>query len=149
MPITRLEKDWGQVLLSRRPEIAVRLAQQFIAPTLRRAAQDGDITPAEVEQKIEWAISQHLLWGVWRDPKQLQPELQQDIPIIIASKTYNAGVSKRTTYMQIMDAGLFFGQPKVALTLTTCDITPNPEYSIKKAAENGKARLFNRPICAC
>ncbi|WP_257214662.1 hypothetical protein [Klebsiella pneumoniae] len=52
MPITRLEKDWGQVLLSRRPEIAVRLAQQFIAPTLRRAAQDGDITPAEVEQKI-------------------------------------------------------------------------------------------------
>ncbi|MGJ8224552.1 hypothetical protein ACSGEN_17705 [Klebsiella pneumoniae] len=146
MPITRLEKDWGQVLLSRRPEIAVRLAQQFIAPTLRRAAQDGDITPAEVEQKIEWAISQHLLWGVWRDPKQLQPELQQDIPIIIASKTYNAGVSKRTTYMQIMDAGLFFGQPKVALTLTTCDITPNPEYSIKKAAENGKARLADSSL---
>lgn len=45
-----------------------------------------------------------------------------------------------------MDAGLFFGQPKVALTLTTCDITPNPEYSIKKAAENGKARLADSSL---
>jgi hypothetical protein len=146
MPIIRLEKDWGQVLLSRRPEIAVRLAQQFIAPTLQRAAQEETSRQPKANKKIEWAISQHLLWGVWRDPKQLQPELQQDIPFIIASKTYNAGVSKRTTYMQIMDVGLVFGQPKVALTLTTCDITPNPEYSIKKAAENGKARLADSSL---
>jgi hypothetical protein len=104
----------------------------------------GDITPAEGEQKIEWAISQHLLWGVWRDPKQLQPELQQDIPFIIASKTYNAGVSKRTTYMQIMDVGLVFGQPKVALTLTTCDITPNrniPSKKPPKMARHGSLTL--------
>ncbi|ENY2724891.1 hypothetical protein ACFW38_000145 [Salmonella enterica] len=39
MPIVNLENDWGQVLLSHRPEIAHRLAQQFIIPGLQQAAQ--------------------------------------------------------------------------------------------------------------
>lgn len=141
MPVAALEDDWGQVLLSRRPEIARRLAQQFIVPGLQQAAQAGDITPAEVRQKTELAISQHLLWGVWRNPKLLEPDLQQDVPFIIASKTYSAGDIKRTTYMKIMDAGSVFGQSKVALTLTTCDIAPNPEYSLTKAAIKGISRL--------
>ncbi|EMJ0411300.1 hypothetical protein V7I56_002729 [Salmonella enterica] len=142
MPIVNLENDWGQVLLSHRPEIANRLAQQFIIPGLQQAAQNGDITTEEVVRKTELAISQHQLWGVWRDKKrELEVELQKDTPLIIARKTYKMGNIKRTTYMKIMDARSVFGKPKIALTLTTCDIVPNPEYSIKKAAENSKSRL--------
>ncbi|HBM1441752.1 TPA: hypothetical protein LUI45_004722, partial [Salmonella enterica subsp. enterica] len=142
MPIVNLENDWGQVLLSHRPEIANRLAQQFIIPGLQQAAQNGDITTEEVVRKTELAISQHQLWGVWRDKKrELEVELQKDTPLIIARKTYKTGNIKRTTYMKIMDARSVFGKPKIALTLTTCDIVPNPEYSIKKAAENSKSRL--------
>lgn len=141
MPIVNLENDWGQVLLSHRPEIANRLAQQFIIPGLQQAAQAGDITAEEVVRKTELAISQHQLWGVWRDKRELEVELQKDTPLIIARKTYKTGNIKRTTYMKIMDAHSVFGQPKIALALTTCDIVPNPEYSIKKAAENGKSRL--------
>ncbi|EPC0237144.1 TPA: hypothetical protein OKV73_001817 [Escherichia albertii] len=141
MPIVYLEDDWGQVLLSHRPEIANRLAQQFIIPRLQKAEQDGDITAEEVVRKTELAISQHWLWEVWRDKRELEAELQKDTPLIIAIKTYNTGNIKRTTYMKIMDASSVFGQSKIALTLTTCDIVPNPEYSIKKAAQNGKSRL--------
>lgn len=141
MPILNLEKDWGQVLLSHRPEIANRLAQQFIVPGLQQASQTGDITAEEVMRKTGLAISQHLLWQVWRETKGLDAELQKDIPLIIARKTDKTGNIKRTIYMKIMDARSMFGQPKIALTLTTCTIVPNPEYSIAKAVERGKSRL--------
>lgn len=53
-----------------------------------------------------------------------------------ARKTYSVGDTKRTTYLKIMDASAVFGEPKVALFLTTCVLSPNPNYSYLKAIEN-------------
>ncbi|WP_042289534.1 hypothetical protein [Citrobacter sedlakii] len=135
MPVAYLEEDWGQTLLSHRPEVATSLAEKFVTPKLWQAQQAGYITAKEVEHKTNLAISQHWLW---RAPQELikQPELQEEISFTEARKTYSVGDTKRTTYLKIMDASAVFGEPKVALILTTCVVSPNPNYSYLKAIAN-------------
>ncbi|TCV92686.1 hypothetical protein EC912_10624 [Luteibacter rhizovicinus] len=135
---------WGEVLLSRRPDLRNALAKHFVQPRLELALKEGLLTAAEVDQRMALARA-----DVTSAPQAgyALDAFQATYPNYYANQNRSYGVlekSRSKLSIYVFDVSAAFGHPATAVRISREDTYPNPDYStLREIRESSRRSILS------
>ncbi|MFJ4111884.1 hypothetical protein [Pseudomonas sp. NPDC089758] len=142
-PLSRLSDDWGEVLLSRRPDLVKGLVDQAVLPSLQQDVRDGALASSEIPAHIA-RIERTLRFqsGNERMAPLTEPYKQWHGSVRRTHGAFGRSTSILVANVKQIDA--IFGRPASAVYLTRVDEFPNPEANfIGRLRELAKFDIFS------
>lgn len=125
-PLSRLEDEWGNVLLTRRPDLIREMVRQFDLPKLQQDVRDGALAESEIPERI--ALIERTI-HFQSDRRRMAP-LTQQYKHWIGSAEHKHGVTGRSSgrvIARVMQLDTVLGRPATVVYLTRNDEYPNPD----------------------
>ncbi|SUD69231.1 Uncharacterised protein [Pseudomonas putida] len=142
-PLSRLSDDWGEVLLSRRPDLVKNLVDQVVLPKLQQDVREGALASSEIPNhiaRIERTIR-------FQSGNALMGPLTEPFKHWHGSVRRTHGALGRSTSILVADVkqlDAVFGRPASAVYLTRVDEFPNPKANfIGRLRELAKFDIFS------
>ncbi|MCD5970980.1 WD40 repeat domain-containing protein [Pseudomonas quasicaspiana] len=125
-PLSKLEDGWGNVLLTRRPDLVRELVRQFDLPKLQKDVRDGALAESEIPERI--ALIERTI-RFQSDSKRMAP-LTEQYKSWVGSAEHKHGATGRSSgrvIARVMQLDPVLGRPATVVYLTRNDEYPNPD----------------------
>lgn len=125
-PLSKLEDEWGNVLLTRRPDLVRDMVRQFDLPKLQQDVRDGALDESEIPERI--ALVERT--ARFQSGSERMAQLSEQYKYWIGSAERNHGATGRSTsnvIARVMQLDPILGRPATAVYLTRNDEYPNPD----------------------
>ncbi len=125
IPVSRMSEGWGEVLLSRHPELAQKLVRQVDLPKLQENVREGALAESEIPARL--ADLERTL--------RFQPGGERMAPLTERYKLWSGsakrehglrGKSSSIVIANVRQLDPVFGRPATSIFLTRNDEYPNP-----------------------
>ncbi len=130
-PLSYLPDDWDRVLLSRREDLRIALAERFAQPMLQAAVEQGALTAEEARARLQQA-RERSDWAP-QDRAELAVFRNTHYPEYCATRSERQGLSGRLELrVCVFDMSAAMGHAATALSIERTDNYANPDYSVIK-----------------
>lgn len=127
-PLAQLDDDWGDVLLTRRPDLRQALIDHAERPRLEQAVRDGALAASEIPERL--ARFQQTLR--FRSGSPELAALTQPYQRWVGSVQRSDGDSSSNLVARVTQLDAVFGHPASLVSLTRVDEFPAPKGSLGK-----------------
>lgn len=125
-PLSRLSDEWGEVLLSRRPDLVKNLVAQVVLPKLQQDVRDGALASSEIPDHVA-RIERTLRFQSGNESMAPLTEQYKHWHGSVRRTQGALGRSTSVLVANVKQLDAVFGQPASAVYLTRVDEFPNPK----------------------